>query len=55
MPLTLTCGTSGIGGFVLMISTKRFSSVLRKVMETPRMRIWGVMPCNDEGGTMKDE
>jgi len=43
MLLTLTCDSSGIGGFVLMISMKRFSGVLRKVMETPCMRIWGAM------------
>jgi hypothetical protein len=57
MPLTLTCGdSSGIGGFVLMISMKRFSRVLRKIMETPWMRIWGAMPCKKgEGGRMKDE
>jgi hypothetical protein len=44
MPLTLTYGdASAIGGFVLVIEMKRFSPVLWKTMETPWMRIWGVM------------
>jgi len=39
-----------------MISMKRFSQVLMKIMETPCMRSWGAMPCiKNEGGRMKDE
>jgi hypothetical protein len=56
MSLTLTCDDSSvIGGSVLVMEMKRFSPVLRKITETPWMRIWGAMPCKDEGERMKDE